>query len=153
VGEVAEADPAVLVGVISDCRTEDKIPHTVACRALDVSEAWYYKWRRSPANPTKRQVSHDALTVRIKHFFTASGGAYGSPRVTLDLWAAGWQVSVNTVAEIMAEQGWYGRQPKKRRSLTRQREYRQQTRSSPAGQLFDHGLDVLITSVVNAARS
>ena len=118
-GEVAEADPARVVGVISDCRTEEKIPHTVACRALGVSEAWYYKWRKGPSNPTKREARRAALTERIKHFFTASGGTYGSPRITLDLWAEGWQVSVNTVAEIMAEQGWYGREPKKRRSLTR----------------------------------
>jgi putative transposase len=110
----------MLVGVISDCRTEDDIPHTVACRALGVSPAWYYKWRKRPANPTKREVRRAALTERIKHFFTASGRTYGSPRITLDLWAEGWQVSVNTVAEIMAEQGWYGREPKKRRSLTRQ---------------------------------
>ncbi|MFF3062557.1 hypothetical protein [Streptomyces sp. NPDC057909] len=45
-GKVADADPATLVGVISDCRTEDKIPHTMACRALGVSPAWYYKWRK-----------------------------------------------------------------------------------------------------------
>ncbi|MCH0561551.1 IS3 family transposase [Streptomyces sp. MUM 16J] len=110
----------MLVGVISGCRTEDKIPHTVACRALGVSPAWYYKWRKRPANPTKREVRRAALTERIKHFFKESGDTYGSPRITLDLWAEGWQVSVNTVAEIMAEQGWYGREPKKRRSLTRQ---------------------------------
>jgi putative transposase len=114
------ADPAVLVGVISDCRTEDEIPQKVACRALGVSEAWYYKWRKRPANPTNREVRRAALTERIKHFFDASGGTYGSPRITLDLWGEGWQVSQNTVAEIMAERGWYGRAPKRRRSLTRQ---------------------------------
>lgn len=119
-GEVAEADPAAIVGVISDCRTEHDIPHTVACRTLGVSPAWYYKWRNRPGNPTKREVRRAALTMRIEHFFTTSGGTYGSPRITLDLWAEGWQVSVNTVAEIMAENGWYGRPPKKRRSLTRQ---------------------------------
>ncbi|WP_432021207.1 transposase [Streptomyces sp. 1222.5] len=29
------------------------------------------------------------MTERIKHFFTVSGGTYGSPRITLDLWAQG----------------------------------------------------------------
>jgi transposase InsO family protein len=120
VGEVAEADPAAVVGVIGDCKAEQDIPHALACRVLGVSTAWYYKWRRRPAEPTKREVSRAALTERIEHCFTASGGTYGSPRITLDLWAEGWQVSVNTVAEIMAEHGWYGREPKKRRSLTRQ---------------------------------
>ncbi|MFF7234456.1 IS3 family transposase [Streptomyces sioyaensis] len=119
-GEVAEADPAVLAGVISDQRTDHGIPHTVACRALGVSEAWYYKWRNRPANPTDREVRRAAPTERIKHFFNASGGTYGSPRITLDLWAEGWKVSVNTVAEIMAELGLCGRKPKKRRSLTQQ---------------------------------
>ncbi|MET8413917.1 DDE-type integrase/transposase/recombinase, partial [Streptomyces sp. NPDC005195] len=44
----------------------------------------------------------------------------GSPRITLDLWEEGWQVSENTVAEIMAELGLQGRKPpRRRRSLTR----------------------------------
>ncbi len=55
------------------------------------------------------------LKERIKYFFRASGETYGSPRITLDLWAEGWQVSVNTVAEIMAEQGLHGREPQRRR--------------------------------------
>ncbi|MET8403631.1 IS3 family transposase [Streptomyces sp900116325] len=120
-GEVAEGDPAVLVGVISDQRTEYGIPHTVACRALGVSEAWFYKWRRRPAEPTKREVRWALLEERITHFFRASGDTYGSPRITLDLWAEGWQVSVNTVADIMADLGLQGRRPpRRRRSLTRQ---------------------------------
>ena len=119
-GEVAEADPAVLVGVISDQKTGHGIPYAVACRVLGVSEAWYYKWRNRAANPTDREVRRAALAERIKHFFDESGGTYGSPRITLDLWAEGWQVSVNTVAGVMAELGLYGRKPKKRRSLTRQ---------------------------------
>jgi transposase InsO family protein len=110
----------MLVGVISDQRTGHGIPHAVACRVLGVSEAWYYKWRSRPASPTDREVRRAALAERIRHFFDASGGTYGSPRITLDLWVEGWKVSVNTVAGIMAELGLYGREPKKRRSLTRQ---------------------------------
>ena len=75
----------MLVGVIGDCKTEDGIPQKVACHALGVSQAWYYKWRGRPANPTNREVRRAALTERIEHFFTASGGTYGSPRITLDL--------------------------------------------------------------------
>ncbi|MCM3809286.1 transposase [Streptomyces sp. DR7-3] len=40
-GEVAEADPAVAVRVVSRCKAEQKIPHRVACRALGVPESWY----------------------------------------------------------------------------------------------------------------
>ncbi|WP_380531884.1 IS3 family transposase [Streptacidiphilus cavernicola] len=97
------------------------IPHTVACRALGVSQAWFYKWRRRPAEPTKREARRAALEERVTHFFRESGDTYGSPRITLDLWAEGWQVSVNTVAEIMADLGLQGRRPPRRRhSLTRQ---------------------------------
>ncbi|MEE1804814.1 IS3 family transposase, partial [Streptomyces sp. BE133] len=104
-----------------DQRTEYDIPHTVACRALGVSEAWFYKWRRRPSEPTKREARRRQLEERITYFFRESGDTYGSPRVTLDLWAEGWQVSVNTVAEIMADLGLQGRKPpRRRRSLTRQ---------------------------------
>ncbi|MGW1554805.1 IS3 family transposase [Streptomyces sp. NPDC002346] len=107
--------------MISDQRTEYDIPHTVACRALGVSEAWFYKWRRRPSEPTKREARRRQLEERITFFFRESGDTYGSPRVTLDLWAEGWQVSVNTVAEIMADLGLQGRKPPRgRRSLTRQ---------------------------------
>ncbi|MFC6930552.1 IS3 family transposase [Actinomadura yumaensis] len=51
--------------------------------------------------------------------FTASGGTYGSPRISRDLRDAGWRVSVNTVAARMAELGVAGCPPKRRRSLTR----------------------------------
>jgi transposase InsO family protein len=121
VGEVAAADPAAIVGAISDQRTGHGIPHSVACRALGVSQAWFYKWRRRPAEPTKREVRRAALEDRITYFFRESGDTYGSPRITLDLWAEGWQVSVNTVAEVMADLGLQGRKPPRRRhSLTRQ---------------------------------
>jgi transposase InsO family protein len=83
-----------------------------------VSESWFYKWRDRPA--TKRQQRRAELAQRIRELFDASGGTYGSPRITLDLWAEGWQVSVNTVAKLMAELGLAGRTPKHRRNLTKQ---------------------------------
>ncbi|MEU5431714.1 IS3 family transposase [Streptomyces olivoreticuli] len=110
-----------VAGFIAGQRTEHHVPHTVACRALEVSESWFYKWHRRPEQPTKREVRRAALAERITHFFNASGRTYGSPRITLDLWAEGWQVSQNTVAEIMAELGLQGRKPpRRRRNLTRQ---------------------------------
>src|SRR5882757_9437872 len=60
------------------------------------------------------------LEERVKYFFRESGQTYGSPRITLDLWAEGWKVSVNTVAEIMADLGLQGcKPPRRRKSLTR----------------------------------
>ncbi|MDL5205327.1 IS3 family transposase [Streptomyces sp. ALI-76-A] len=106
--------------MISDQKTVHSIPHRTSCRALGVSEAWFYKWRRRPSEPTKRETRRAVLAERIRYFFDCSGRTYGSPRITLDLWEEGWQVSQNTVAEIMAELGLQGRKPpRRRRSLTR----------------------------------
>ncbi|MEN3361085.1 MAG: putative transposase, partial [Mycobacteriales bacterium] len=89
-----------------------------ACRALGVSPSWFYKWRDRP--PTPRQDRHAELVDAVWASFKDSGFIYGSPRVWLDLLEAGWRVSVNTVAAVMAEHGWAGRKPPRRRSLTRQ---------------------------------
>jgi transposase InsO family protein len=102
---------------ISSQRTEYGVPHAVSCRALGLSQSWFYKWRDRPATP--RQVRRAELAGKIREFFDASGGTYGSPRITLDLWAAGYQVSENTVAKLMAQLGLAGRKPRRRRSLTR----------------------------------
>jgi hypothetical protein len=37
---------------IASQRTDHGVPHAVACRALDVSESWFYKWHDRP--PTAR---------------------------------------------------------------------------------------------------
>jgi putative transposase len=103
---------------IASQRTEHAVPHAVACRALGLSESWFYKWR--DRQPTARQTRRDELDEAIRAAFDASGGTYGSPRVTQDLHAEGWQVSVNTVAARMAALGLAGRTPRRRRGLTRQ---------------------------------
>jgi putative transposase len=102
---------------IGSQRTEHAVPHTLSCRALGLSESWFYKWRDRPSTP--RQVRRAELADKVREFFDASGGTYGSPRVTLDLWAAGYRVSENTVAKLMAELGLAGRRPRRRRSLTK----------------------------------
>ncbi|MFB7503089.1 IS3 family transposase [Streptomyces broussonetiae] len=106
--------------MISDQKTVHSVPYRTSCRALGVSEAWFCKWRRRASEPTKRETRRAEPAERICHFFDRSGRTYGSPRITVDLWEEGWQVSQNTVAEIMAELGLQGRKPpRRRRSLTR----------------------------------
>src|SRR5829696_4308443 len=102
-------------------RTEHRVPHAKCCRWLGVSESWFYKWQnREPTGREQRRADVDAA---VRASFEDSGGTpgtYGSPRVFEDLVAAGWRVSVNTVAVSMARQGLQGRATKrKRRSLTR----------------------------------
>lgn len=102
-------------------RTDHGVPHAAACRALEVPQSTFYKWRNRP--PTPRQVRQARLDEAVRASFDDSGGnagTYGSPRVFEDLLEDGWEVSVNTVAASMARQGLQGRTPKrKRRSLTR----------------------------------
>jgi putative transposase len=102
---------------IGSQRTNHGVPHAVSCRALGLSKSWFYKWRDRP--PTPRQARRAELADKVREIFDVSGGTYGSPRVTLELWAAGWQVSENTVAALMAELGLAGRNPKRRRNLTK----------------------------------
>jgi len=118
---------------ISSQRADHRVPTTVSCRALGVSLSWYYKWRDRP--PTLRQERAVELEEAIWVSFKASGFTYGSPRVWTDLFEAGWRVSKNTVARIMNENSWFGRPPRKRRSLTRQ-ERRAQAAPDLVGRAF-----------------
>jgi HTH-like domain len=97
---------------IASQRTDHGVPHAVSCRALGVSESWFYKWHRRPATP--RQRRRVELTSAIREAFEASGRTYGSPRVLVDLRAASWRVTKHTVAKIMA-----GRVRLRRRRLVR----------------------------------
>lgn len=102
-------------------RTDHGVPHAKCCRWLDVKPSTFYKWHNRQPTPTEQRRAR--LDAAVKESFDDSGGTpatYGSPRVHKDLIEAGWEVSVNTVAESMARQGLAGRSPKrKRRSLTR----------------------------------
>ncbi|WP_143591771.1 IS3 family transposase [Thermoactinospora rubra] len=103
-------------------KTDHGIDHAISCRALEVSQSWFYKWKNriGTETPTAREQRRARLDAEIKRLFAASGGTYGSPRITQDLHEAGWRVSENTVARRMAELGLAGRAPKRLRSLTRQ---------------------------------
>ncbi len=103
--------------MIAAQRSKYGIPHTVACRALGVSQAWFYKWRRG--DTSLRRTRRAALAVLIACLFTRHHGSYGSPRITADLRELGWRVSKNTVAKLMAEQGLVARRKRKHRSLTK----------------------------------
>jgi len=49
-----------LAALIAAQRVECGIPHAVSCRALGVSQAWFYKWRRGdPSLRRKRRVETD----------------------------------------------------------------------------------------------
>lgn len=89
----------------------------MACRALGVSPAWFYKWRRG--DRSLRRKRRAALAALIAYLFARHHGSYGSPRITAELRDRGWRVSENTVAQLMAERGLVARRRRRRRSLTR----------------------------------
>jgi hypothetical protein len=92
-----------LAAFIASQRTDHRVPHAVACRALDVSQSWFYKWRDRP--PTPRQQRQAELDAKVKEVFVESGGnpgTYGSPRVHAELRDQGWRVTAKTVAASMA---------------------------------------------------
>jgi putative transposase len=102
---------------IASQKTDHDVPHALSCRALGVSQSWFYKWR--DRMPTARRQRQDRLDAAIAARFHASAGTYGSPRITRDLHQEGWRVSVNTVAARMAELGLVARERRRPRGLTR----------------------------------
>jgi putative transposase len=102
---------------IADQKTSRGVPYAVACRALGVSESWFFKWHdRPPAPAEQRRAQVDAA---VKAAFEASKGTYGSPRIHAGLAAAGWRISEKTVAKSMARQRLAARVKKRRKGLTR----------------------------------
>jgi putative transposase len=102
---------------IASQRADHGVPHVISCRALEVSESWFYKWHERP--PTARQLRRAELDRAVAKVFEASGARYGSPRVHDELLETGWKVSEKTVAASMAAQGLVARPRRRYRGLTR----------------------------------
>jgi putative transposase len=94
-----------------------RVPYAVSCRALGVSESWFFKWHDRP--PTQAQQRSAEVDRAVADAFEASRGTYGSPRIHRDLTEDGWRVSEKTVAKSMARQHLIARGKKRRKGLTR----------------------------------
>jgi transposase InsO family protein len=101
---------------IASQREGHGIPQAVSCRALGVSQSWFYKWKSGRLPP--RAARRERLKAEVGRLFAARGGRDGSPRVTAALREAGWRVSENTVAALMREQGLAARARKRRKGTT-----------------------------------
>lgn len=102
---------------IADQKTSYGVPYAVACRALGVSESWFFKWHHRPPTPAEQRRAE--VDQAVAAAFDASKGTYGSPRIHAELRAGGWRVSEKTVAKSMARQHLAGRVKKRRKGLTR----------------------------------
>ena len=91
-----------------------------SCRALGVSQSWFYKWLQHSASGTlpARAERRQRLAAEVARLFGLHDGKRGSPRITADLRDAGWRVSENTVARLMREQHLAARRKKRRRRST-----------------------------------
>ena len=106
-----------MAAFIAAQRADHGIPYAVSCRALGVSEGWFYKWKDGDRSP--RRARRERLKAEVRRLFEAHKGKRGSPMITADLHDLGWRVSKNTVAALMAEMGLAARPKKKRKGTTR----------------------------------
>jgi transposase InsO family protein len=102
---------------IASQRDAHGVPQVVSCRALGVSQSWFYKWKDGVLPP--RAARRERLKAEIARLFAVREGKDGSPRITAALRDAGWRVSENTVAALMREQGLAARRKKRRKATTR----------------------------------
>jgi putative transposase len=93
------------------------IPAAACCRALGVPRSWYYKWKDGDRSP--RRARRERLKAEIARLFAEHKSKRGSPMIAADLRDAGWRVSKNTVAVLMAEMGLAARPKRRRRGTTR----------------------------------
>jgi putative transposase len=102
---------------IAGQKASHRVPYAVTCRALGVSESWFFKWHDRP--PTAAEQRRAGVDAAVAAAFGESKGTYGSPRIHAALVAAGWRIGEKTVAKSMARQRLAGRVRKRRKGLTR----------------------------------
>ena len=86
-------------------------PIKLLCRALRVSRAGYYAWRRRPPSIRTQQDLRLAVMIRAAH--ERSRKTCGSPRVHAELHAQGVAVSRKHVARLMRGEGLRARMRKR----------------------------------------
>ena len=106
-----------MAAFIAAQRADHGIPYAVSCRALGVSGGWFCKWK--DGDHSARRARRERLEAEVKRLFEAHKGKRGSPVITADLHDAGWRVSKNTVAAVMAEMGLAARPERSRKGTTR----------------------------------
>jgi putative transposase len=78
---VKDAMGIAVAAFIAAQRDARRIPHGVSCRALGVSQSWFYKWRghaRAGTLPPRAQ-RRAHLAAEVKRLF-AEHGASAAPR-------------------------------------------------------------------------
>jgi putative transposase len=105
-----------VAALIASQRDLHGVPHAVSCRALGVSQSWFYKWRDGALPPLAAR--RERLKTEVAALFAARKGKDGAPRITSALREDGWTVSENTVAGLMRGQGLFARPGRRGRRRT-----------------------------------
>ena len=98
-GRVLCQRPRVKYAFIRDHRHEFSI--RAMCHVFRLHRSGFYSWMDKPLS--NHAIEDQRLLRRIKEFYVASGGTYGSPWSHRDLHDAGEVCSVHRVARIMRE--------------------------------------------------
>jgi putative transposase len=64
-----------VAGFIVTQRAQYRVPYATSCRAVGVSQAWFYKWR--DGDPSPRHARRAQLAIEIKRLFASHHGTYG----------------------------------------------------------------------------
>jgi transposase InsO family protein len=92
----------------------DQWPITWLCEALGVSASGYHAWLARPDSAT--ELRRQELVAAMHEIHAEMKERYGSPRMTAELNARGYECSENTVAKLMSA---HGIQARSRRRFTR----------------------------------
>jgi len=96
-------------------RRRSQYPVRMMCRVLTVSSSGYYAW--CTRAQSQRERDDRELTRVIRRVHAQSDGTYGSPRLHLELKAAGYRCGRAKVARLMRQAGLKGC-PKRRFRVT-----------------------------------
>ena len=106
----------------------------VGCRALDVSRAGFYAWRRRPPSAHERDDRRLAVLVRESH--ERSRRTYGSPRVHAEMAAQGERISRKRIIRLMQQQELKARE-RRRYKCTTMSDHDQPVAANLLGRRFD----------------
>ena len=93
-------------------------PVEAACDTAEVSTSAYYDWLARSAGPTDAEWD-EALLINEMHLVHEDlDDTYGSPRMTEELWDRGFCANHKRVERLMAENGIYSRDGRRRKVRT-----------------------------------
>ncbi|MGW4490540.1 transposase [Streptomyces sp. NPDC004376] len=86
VGEVVAADPASVVGAISDFRAEHGTSHRVSCRAQGVSEAFSSRWAGSDLVSTTPPARRSTALLKVEYVQRRTFVILAAARIRIGSW-------------------------------------------------------------------